>query len=338
MNTEKYSISILTSFSKVKSTTDIAEESNVSQSKASRFLKNLNNSALNFKTKIKLLFGNSALNFIIDDFVISKRYANNTEGLSILKDQSTKTYTKGTSIVAGGLGNGKYFLPLDLQHWIAKWILGEESYKSKIELAKLLISKAKSSNLNIQYHVLDGLYFSQLFLEWLQEEKLKFVIKAKTTTVVEYKGKKYQLKNCPGLRLNSNQSHKKIAAYWHGKMYYFIAIKRSGKHGEKIIYLVANFCTKTLLYRKIYDSRWSIEKFIRTGKQHIGLKDSQSRIAQTYLNHIKCVFYAYGILQVIMKKFRLKSSEEALRKVQAWRRVKTFEQTFDQISLLVTYA
>lgn len=92
------------------------------------------------------------------------------------------------------------------------------------------------------------------------------------------------------------------------------------------------------LYAKVYDSRWKIEKFFRTGKQFLGLKNSFSLEAKIYLNHIKCVFFSYCLLQLLMKKFKLDSIEEAIRKAQALKCKYNFAQIVDKISFLENYA
>ena len=181
---------------------------------------------------------------MIDDFVINRLYSYETEGVSQMIDQSTKSFVNGIKVVAGGLSDGKYFLPLDLEQWIAKFIIGKD-YLTKTDLAEKLIKKILQLNLNIEHFVLDGLYFTEKFIIFLDNNCLKFVIKAKTTTAIIYKGKKTNLKNCPRLKLNANQNCKKIKAEWHGKMWYFIALRRSGKRGPKVIFLIANFSTKS---------------------------------------------------------------------------------------------
>jgi len=338
VNIQKYSLALLTSFERNKSTTAIAHEAGENQIAASRFLDKISISGPDFMPMVKELFGDKKINLVIDDFVLSRRYANNTEAVSSMKDQSTKTFTTGTSLLVCGITDSEYFLPLDLEQWIAEFI-AEKGYLSKPELAERLIERVLKLGLKIDYCVLDGLYFSVKLLNFLNDKMLKFVIKAKTTTSVVLNGQKMQLKNCPDLRLNSNQNCKRIEAEWSSKMWHFVAVRRRGKHGTKIIYLIANFLVqKTKLYKKVYDSRWTVEKFIRTGKQKIGLNGSQSQQAKIYLNHIRCVFIAYGILQFIMKKFRLESAEDALRKIQAQKMKSSFVDIVDQFSLLVKLA
>ena len=110
------------------------------------------------------------------------------------------------------------------------------------------MKQLKKMVLNINHYVFDGHYFKQKFIEFLDSKNLKFVIKAKTTTSVLFKNKKIQLQHIPELKLNSNQNYKKIKAYWNGQYWYFIALRRTGKHSEKIIYLIANFYSKSKIY------------------------------------------------------------------------------------------
>jgi hypothetical protein len=337
MNIQEYSVALATSLESNKNPSAVAREIGTSQSSSSRFLRKLDLNDRNFVPLILQMFGKKKLNLVIDDGTISKRYAKEIEGISSMVDQSTKTFTNGYKIVAAGLTDGKYFLPIAIEQWIAEFIM-QTGYLKITQLAEKLILRVLELGLSIEYFVMDGLYFSLEFIKFLDDLRLKFTMKAKTTTSVIYKGKKIQLQDCKDLHLNSNQNQKKIVAEWNGEMWYFIAVRRSGKRGPKIIYLIANFKTKSRLYAKIYDSRWKIEKFFRTGKQFLGLKNSFSLEAKIYLNHMKCVFFAYCLLQLLMKKFKLDSIEDAIRKAQALKYKYGFTQTVDKISLLKNYA
>jgi len=337
MNIHEYSVASATSFESNKNPSAIAREIGTSQSTASRFLRTLELNDRDFMPLIKCMFGKKKFNLVIDEVTISKRYSEVIEGTSSMVDQSTKTFTTGYKIVAAGLTDGKYFLPIAMEQWIAEFIM-QKGYLKITQLAEKLILRLLGLGILIKYFVMDGLYFSREFIRFLKKHNLKFIMKAKTTTSVIHKGVKMQLKNCKDLRLNSNQSQKTIVAEWDGEQWYFTAIRRSGKHGPKIIYVIANFKTKARIYAKIYDSRWKIEKFFRTTKQSLGLKNSFSLEAKVYLNHIKCVFFAYCLLQLLMKKFRLDSIEQAIRKAQAFKCKYGFAQTVDLISSLENYA
>jgi len=337
MNIQEYSVALATSLESNKNPAAVAREVGTSQSTSSRFLKRLDLTDRDFIPFVRHMFGSKKLNLVVDDGVISKRYSEEIEGVSSMVDQSTKTFTNGYKIVVAGLTDGKYFLPIAIEQWIAEFIM-QKDYLRTTQLAEKLISRILELGISIEYFVMDGLYFSIEFIKFLDDKRLNFIIKAKTTTSVIYKGKKMQLQDCPDLRLNSNQNQKKIVANWNGQKWYFIAVRRSGKRGPRIIYLIANFNTKSRLYAKIYDSRWKIEKFFRTGKQSLGLSSSFSLEAKIYLNHMKCVFFAYCLLQLLMKKLKLNSIEDAIRKARSLKYNFGFAQTTDRISLLENYA
>jgi DDE family transposase len=337
MNIQEYSVALSTSLERNKNASVVAREVGVHQSTTSRFLKELDLKDQDFVPVVDTLFGKNKLKLVIDDGTISRRYSQEVEGTSSMIDQSTKSFTTGCKLVFAGLTDGKYFLPIAIEQWIAEFIAGE-GYLSITQLAERLILRVLELGISIEYFVMDGLYFSKEFIQFLYSKKLKFVMKAKTTTSVIYKGERMQLQDCPDLRLNSNQNQKKIVAEWNGQLWYFIAVRRSGKRGEKIIYLIANFKTKARIYAQIYDARWNIEKFIRTGKQSLGLKSCLSTEAKIYLNHVKCVLFAYCLLQILMKKFRLDCIEDAIRKAQAIKNTYGFLGTVDRISLLEAHA
>jgi len=337
MNIQKYSIALLTSFDKHKNSTAVARELEINQSQVARFLDRQADWQPVTMALAKELFGQKKVIGVVDDFGLRRFFSEATEGTSTIIDQTTKSFTMGTKVVAAGLTDGTYFAPLDLEHWLAEFIAGN-SYLTKPQLAEKLVTRILSLGFNIDYWVLDGLYFTESFLKFLDERKLRFVIKAKTTTLIEIDGRKVNLKDYLKLRLNSNQSAKRIRAPWRGREWTFCAVRRNGKRGPKVIYLIANFWTKAKRYAQIYDGRWKIEKFIRTGKQSLGLASSMARKANVYLSHIRCVFYAYSVLQLIMKRFRLDSAEAALRKVQALKFKLRKATLHDQISLLVNYA
>jgi hypothetical protein len=65
-------------------------------------------------------------------------------------DQSTKTFTTGYKIVTAGVTNRKKFLPIDLDHWVAKFIISV-AYLNVPHLAEKLISKVLKLDVQIKY-------------------------------------------------------------------------------------------------------------------------------------------------------------------------------------------
>ena len=187
MNIQEYSIALATTLERNKNSSAVAREVGVSQSSTSRFLKALDLTDHDFVPLVRCAFGNKKVNFVIDDGTISKRYAQEMDGTSSMIDQSTKTFTNGYKIVAAGLTDGKFFLPIAVEQWVAKFIM-EEAYLTVTQLAEKLILRVLKLGISIEYVVMDGLYFSNDFITVLNNLNLKFIIKAKTTTAVIYKG------------------------------------------------------------------------------------------------------------------------------------------------------
>jgi hypothetical protein len=91
-------------------------------------------------------------------------------------------------------------------------------------------------------------------------------------------------------------------------------VRRIDKKGnETIVFQAATHKALPLEHVAHYKKRWPIEKVIRTCKQHLGLQDCFSRVLQTQNDHVAAVFLAYSLTQVEMKKWHLKTPEQAIR-------------------------
>lgn len=132
MNIQEYSVALATSLESNKNPSAVAREVGTSQSTSSRFLKKLDLTDRDFVPFVHHIFGNKKLNLVIDDGVISKRYSEEIEGVSSMVDQSTKTFTNGYKIVVAGLTDGKYFLPIAIEQWIAEFIMRRLSEDNSI--------------------------------------------------------------------------------------------------------------------------------------------------------------------------------------------------------------
>ena len=53
---------------------------------------------------------------------------------------------------------------------------------------------------------------------------------------------------------------------------------------------------------------------IRISKQHLGLQDCYSKSLEVQHNHVASVLLSYALVQLEMKKNRLKTPEEAIRR------------------------
>jgi hypothetical protein len=337
MNVQEYSVALISTSGSQKTPNSIANEIGVSQSTVSRFLSSELDINQNLIEEARQFYGNKKVDLIVDDTSVSRRHSRFVEGVSTIIDQTTKSFAKGYKIITAGLTDGRSFMPIIIDQLIPKE-LSEGEHLSLIQVTKNLILKIIKLNFSIQTYLFDGLFFSDEFVCFLNQLKLGFIMKAKTTTKFLFQGKFVQARNCPALRLNSNQSAKKTVASWNGNNFHFVAVHRTGKHGTMVIYLISNTPMKSKRYAKLYGYRWKIEKFHRTVKQSLGFGKCFSTKSEVYMNHIKAAGLAYCRLQKLMKKFKLKSAEEAIRYIQAQKNILQLIKKHDPVSFSEIYA
>lgn len=337
MNVQEYSVALITVSGSQKNPTNIAREAGVDQSTVSRFL----NRDLRLDQKLideaRQFYGNKKVELIVDDTTVSRRHSRCVEGISVIIDQTTKSFAKGYKIITAGLTDGKSFMPLIMNQLIPKE-LSDGKHLTLIQATQKMILNILKLKFNIHTYLFDGLFFSEEFVCFLNQLKLRFIMKAKTTTRFLFQGHFMQARNCAALNLNGNQSAKKIAAEWNGTSFYFIAVRRTSKRGESVIYLISNTPMKSKRYAKLYGYRWKIEKFHRTVKQSLGFGKCFSTKSEAYMNHIKAAGLAYCKLQKLIKKLKLDSAEEAIRYIQAQKKILQLAQRYDLVSFSEIYA
>lgn len=337
MNIQEYSLALISTSGSQKTPNNIANEMGVSQSTVSRFLNSEININQSLIEEARQFYRNKKVDLIVDDTTVSRRHSRFVEGVSTIIDQTTKSFAKGYKIITAGLTDGRSFMPIIIDQLIPKE-LSEGLHLSLIKVTQDLILKIIKLNFNIQTYLFDGLFFSDEFVCFLNKLKLSFIMKAKTTTKFLLQDKFVQARNCPALRLNSNQSAKKTVASWNGTNFHFVAVHRTGKHGAMVIYLISNVAMKSKQYAKLYGYRWKIEKFHRTVKQSLGFGKCFSTKSEVYMNHIKAASLAYCKLQKLINKFKLNSAEEAIRYIQAKKNILHNSEKYDPVSFSKIYA
>ncbi len=300
-----------------KTCESMAKIVSVAGDKLLRYLQEADYSIDRIIESAKHLFGNKKIYLLIDDTLISKRYSKYIAGTSNNFDSSLRQTYKSICSITAMLTDGTYAIPLDQKIWTNKEV-STSDYKKKSELAQELIASI-ASKINIEVVVMDGLYATVDMIKFLNNSRQHFEMRMHANRTIRLTGSTtlVSLRECAQLRLKPNQFQKTISAYWHDILVTITAVKRVSKNGtESVVYQVSNYKASPKKHVKIYSLRWSIEKFFRTAKQSLGLTDCQSRKLQNQINHIKSVFFAYTALQFDMKKSRLKTPEEALRRLR----------------------
>ena len=108
-----------------------------------------------------------------------------------------------------------------------------------------------------------------------------------------------------------------ITVNWHNLELEITIVRRINKHNEEsIVFQCATYKATPAKHVRNYSARWSIEKFIRTAKQKLGLQECFSRSLRVQHNHVAAVFCAFALAQLEMKLRKTKTPEEAIRRLE----------------------
>ncbi len=243
------------------------------------------------------------------------------EGVWDNYDSSTGTIQRSLCSVVGLLTDGVRALPLDHKLWISKELMLDQ-YKTKLKLAQELITEIKN-HFTVHMVLMDGLYATKEMIKYLIEQDMRFEMRFHSNRKIELEGRSVlvPIKDYFHDQLKPRMNSRTIKGLWGGMNLFFTAVRRICKNGkETIIYQVSNYQARSSQHVKVYSKRWKIEKFFRTAKQDLGLNDCQARGLSAQYNHIKEVFYAYGLAQYIQHKYALNNVESAIDLIRhKWR-------------------
>lgn len=257
---------------------------------------------------------------IIDDTLIHKIYSQLMQGSGFFFDTKIGRSIMAYRLIIGLISDGKFAIPIDCAYLFSKELLDliDHNFKTKDEIAIAFIQTA----LKLFPHInlitaADGLYATVKFIKWCSDNKIKLEARMHSNRVVEYKGEKVALKTLATraeIRPRGRQKARTIPIIWQGLELEITIVKRINKRGKKtIVFQVATYHATPKQHVRAYDVRWSVEKLIRTTKQHLGLKECYSRSLQKQHSHCMAVLLAYALVQLEMKRRRLKTPEEAIR-------------------------
>jgi len=193
-----------------------------------------------------------------------------------------------------------------------------QDFKSKIELAKELVDDAVTKNINFSDVVIDNWYFSNDFVEFIQEKKLTFISEAEVSRLISYRGKWTRagelVKFIPTDRFKwvtlSTSCSKKLGFYT-----YSFKSKLKGLKGNFLITLTIGkwdnndpkdvhvYVTNHLSYSaetviKKYALRWGIECIFRDLKENVAFDHYQVRSIKSISRHWHLASLAYSFLLI----------------------------------------
>lgn len=296
-----YILSILFTVSR-KNCSSMSQDIGISRNQLYNFLRsadeNINAMRLYLLDEAKKLCEEDKDAVLVIDFTqLTKPYAFKIENLCYDHNGCTNRREKGLTLGVVALCGKNKTIPLDFDFWIQKKYAAG-TYKKKNDIAKELVTEA-SKNLNFKYASFDGAFATQDFLAHLNQLGIKFTMRIPSNRCIETTdGKRYQLKDAPGLKLTRNKREICIKASYKNMDFYFIGYKRHGKNNEwETVYLVSNMVLSAKEHVLSYNPRSKVEQFFRTANQSLGIGECQVLKGKKQVAHILATFIAYVFLE-----------------------------------------
>lgn len=188
-----------------------------------------------------------------------------------------------------------------------------QTFKSKITLAKELVTTSEERDIPTGLYLFDSWYFSKELTNHIESYGKDWISIAKLNRVVLWNGKNIKLREFVTKTIPW-ESYKRLEV--NGKIFWYftksVTLKTNGK-----VRIVSTFEEKdgviethpTVLVTnrtdwdvtkiiKSYTKRWSIETFFRDSKQSLGFEDYQLRSIDAVERHLCLVNLAYSLLEL----------------------------------------
>jgi SRSO17 transposase len=265
--------------------------------------------------------GEKKLLCIIDDTLIKKIYSEEMQGAGMFYDSKVGKQIMAYKLIICLISDGKFAIPIECAYLFSKELLDliPEKFQSKEDIAKTFIQVAIKLFSKAKIIVVaDGLYATVSLLKWCYDNGIAAEMRMHSNRVITFKEEKVSLRKLAtrkGIRPKGRKMARTVSALWHDMELEFSIVRRIDKKGiESIVFQVATY--KAIPHEHVanYKKRWAIEKMIRTSKQHLGLQDCYSKSLQTQHNHVASVLVSYALVQLDMKRYRLKTPEQAIRR------------------------
>jgi hypothetical protein len=242
---------------------------------------------------------------ILDDVLIPKPFARYMCGTYASYDHAQKRHVPGQRLVVLIWSNGVICLPVAVAYWHHRDFVPH--YRTKNELARILIYWAVRHHIPCAYLTFDNWYASKQNLRFVARLGLTYVTKLRRNAKVAWGGHRLHV-----------TWFGRFKAHYYGALEVYIQqfpVTYAGTHPERLAlvtndthaepgrtkYLLTN--ALTLTNRQLvacYRRRWDIECFFRTCKQSFGLGACQATRMSPILLHVRMVFLAYTLTQLLV--------------------------------------
>jgi hypothetical protein len=242
---------------------------------------------------------------ILDDTVVPKPFSRFVAGTYVDYDHANKRHIRCHRIVVVIWTNGAIYIPVAFAFWHHRDFV--RKYRTKNQIARILVYYVVRHGIPFSYLTFDNWYASKQNLRFFDKLDIKFITRLRNNTWIIHENERQKIQ-----KLTKYECHYygKLNAYVrHFQVKYpgfgvgSLAIVKNDKHEEpgKTKYLFTN--DLSLTNREIvlrYRSRWHVEIFFRTCKQNFGLAACQAQMMPQVILHVRMVFLAYVLTQLLM--------------------------------------
>jgi putative transposase len=260
---------------------------------------------------------------IIDDTSIAKKFAEKIEGLFDIFISSSRTTSKGFSIVVLAWSNGEITIPINFKVWLPKTVAS--NYKTKCELAIELVADYKDK-VPFDHILMDGLYATKTVLKFLFFHNIGFIMRLRSNARITINNETSQAKKHQLLRLLRNSRSYATEGMWQDMLVQLVVVKRWCRREWQRIFLISNMNLNPKQYLPTYNNRWPIEMLFRTVKQKTGIADCMSRSFERQKGHFAFCFITYIFLQHETKISKNNNPDATARSLLVAKLDKTFSK------------
>jgi SRSO17 transposase len=216
-----------------------------------------------------------------------------------------KVYGLHVVVIVWCSSDGLWRVPIAFRIWRPKRSCAASSYRTKLQLAEVMLKEVLAEGLWCRYIVFDTHYSAGWFTKLAGRLGLVWVGTLHPRTTVFWGGKRQSVKEL-AIRLRLRwRSHlgvrvRAVVVYApkYGLLRLVVTRNRHGNHE----YIVTNDLQADLT--RIVEckrSRWSVETVFHDTKQFAGLEACQCRVDRAMVRHVGLVFLAFVVLQLLRR-------------------------------------
>jgi SRSO17 transposase len=271
----------------------------------------------------KLNIKAQALLFLIIDDTLAPKTGRHIPGCAWHKDHAHNlTNVFGHQWVLSALLYRDFLLPLGAKLYHPKGTKGCGAFRTKIALAKSIISNLRLPVPCTLYVLADSWYWAKTLVKVCRKCGYHMISQLKSSSVFWIDGKKTKVTTL----LTMTSSYRKVCLCVYGKtktlhIASFIGdIKELGtvavvvvkeKHKKPLYLVCTNLHVSAIDVITYYAKRWKIEQMIKDLKQRLGFSDYQVRNLDAIKRHVAIVLLSYFVLVLLKILAWLKNKHQA---------------------------